>query len=49
MPYNVLALVVGLLILYLFARIPVTKKRLKEEEEVPLNEFSIESLSDSEI
>jgi hypothetical protein len=49
MPYNIVAVVLSVLIIYLFASIPVAKRRRKEEEEIPLNEFSIESLSDSEI
>ena len=49
MPYNILALVLSLLIIYLFARLPMLPMKRKEEEEVPLNEFSIDSLSDSEI
>ena len=49
MPYNIVAVVLSVLIIYLFISIPVAKRRRKEEEEVPLNEFSIDSLSDSEI
>ena len=36
MPYNVLAFVISVLIIYLFASIPVPKRQ-KDEEEVPLN------------
>ena len=49
MPYNILALVLSLLIIYLFARLPILSMKRKEEEELPLKEFSIDSLSDSEI
>ena len=49
MPYNVIALMLSLLIVYLFFMLPNRVRKKEEEEEVPLNEFSIDSLSDSEI
>jgi uncharacterized membrane protein len=46
--YNVLALLISLFILYFFQLIP-SKPRRDEEEEIPLKEFDLESISDSEI
>ena len=48
-PYNVIALILSLLIVYLFFMLPTPVRKNDDEEQVPLNEFSIESLSDTEI
>ena len=48
-PYNVLALMLSVLIIYVFASVPTLLFKPVDEEEIPLNKITIESLSDSEI
>jgi len=48
-PYNVLALMLSVLIIYVFASVPTLLFKPVDEEEIPLNKITMESLSDSEI